>query len=220
MRQKPLSPDAAQPHAPPDPASDGLGPAARRHQPAEARRGQILRAALSCFGEQGYHAATMDDLARAAGLSKGSLYWHFDSKEEVFLALFDGFATMLYGAWDAAAGSGADAVEVLRHECELAIAVLSADRLFLLAWAEFLNHPAARTRMGEIYAIARAKLTTTVEGGRAAGTLRPGPPAAQVAGALIGAVEGLLLQWLVDPDFDLKSHFEAAWELLMGGLRE
>ncbi|MCP4039423.1 MAG: TetR/AcrR family transcriptional regulator [bacterium] len=187
--------------------------------PAEARREQILRAALSCFAEKGYHAATMDDLGRASGLSKGSLYWHFRSKEEVFLALFDSFAAVLYGEWDAAAGSGADALEVLRRECELTVRSLSGDRLFLLAWAEFLNHPAARERMSAIYTTARFKLQTIIEQGREAGSLRTGPPAEQVAGALVGTVEGLLLQWLVDRDFDLAAHFRAAWEILAGGLR-
>jgi AcrR family transcriptional regulator len=219
MRQKLLTPDSAPPRTAPERPASAAG-AVRRHLPAEERREQILRAALSCFGEKGYHAATMDDLVRASGLSKGSLYWHFRSKEEVFLGLFDSFAAVLYGEWDAAAQSGADALDVLRRECELAVEVLSADRLFLLAWAEFLNHPAARERMGQIYATARSKLTTIIERGREAGSLRPGPPAEQIAGALVGAVEGLLLQWLVDPEFELKAHFETAWEVLMGGLRE
>ncbi len=199
-------------------ASPGARPP-RRHLPAEERREQILQAALTCFGEKGYHAATMDDLVRASGLSKGSLYWHFRSKEEVFLALFDATAAQLYREWDAAAESGADVLEVLRRESEIAIEALSGDRLFLLAWAEFLHHPAGRQRMGEIYATARAKLATIIELGRDAGTLRSGSPAQEVASGLIAAVEGLLLQWLVDPDFELKRHFESTWEILMGGLR-
>lgn len=198
-------------------AADKTGP--RRHAPAEERREQILLAAFSCFGDKGFHATTMDDLVRASGLSKGSLYWHFRSKEEVFLALFDSFAAELYGEWDAAAQSGADALEVLRRECEIAVEILSNDRMGLLAWAEFLNHPTARERMGEIYQTARDKLATIIERGRSEGRLRAGPPCEEVAGALVGTIEGLLLQWLVDPDFALKRHFDSAWEVLMGGLR-
>ncbi len=41
----------------------------------------------------------------------------------------------------------------------------------------------------------------------------------EVAAALVGTIEGLLLQWLVDPDFDLIAHFGTAWEILTGGLR-
>ncbi len=103
-------------------------------------------------------------------------------------------------------------------ECELAMVALSEDRVFLLAWAEFLNHPEARKRMRDIYASARSKLRLIIDRGREEGSLRPGPAAELVAGALVGGVEGLLLQWLVDPEFELRAHFEAMWEVLMGGL--
>ena len=59
-------------------------PRVRRRASSEARRAQILEAALRCFSDKGYHETTMDDLAREAGLSKGSLYWYFPSKEEFF----------------------------------------------------------------------------------------------------------------------------------------
>jgi len=191
----------------------------RRHRSREARREQILQAALTCFGEKGYHASTMDDLVRASGLSKGSLYWHFGSKEEVFLAVFDSFAEALYGEWDAVAESSEDALVILRREFEWSAQSFSDQRVFLLAWAEFLSHPAARERMNGTYAVARGKLSGIIELGRAAGSLRAGPPAEQVAAVLVGTIEGLLLQWLVDPDFDLPGHIEVAWELLLEGLR-
>ena len=51
------------------------------------RVGQILDAALQEFSAAGYAGARMDDIAARAGLSKGGLYAHFASKEEVFEAL-------------------------------------------------------------------------------------------------------------------------------------
>ena len=187
--------------------------------PADARREQILQAALICFGEKGYHASTMDDLVRASGLSKGSLYWHFRSKEEVFLAVFDAFADVLYGEWDAAAAASEDAIEVLQREFELSAEIFAGERVFLLAWAEFLSHPAARERLNGTYTIARRRLATIIEAGRTQGSLRSGPPAEQVASTLIGTIEGLFLQWLVDPDFDLQSHIKVSREILIEGLR-
>jgi AcrR family transcriptional regulator len=94
---------------------------ARRRAPPEERRAQILEAALQCFASKGYHSATMDDLVRASGLSKGSLYWHFQSKEEVLLALFDAFAAEIFAAWEAAAEEDHDSLELLRREGEIAI---------------------------------------------------------------------------------------------------
>ena len=59
----------------------------RLRLPPTVRVGQILDAALQEFSAAGYAGARMDDIALRAGLSKGGLYAHFASKEEVFEAL-------------------------------------------------------------------------------------------------------------------------------------
>ncbi len=61
----------------------------RRRLPPTVRIGQILDAALQEFSAAGYAGARMDDIALRAGLSKGGLYAHFASKEEVFEALLE-----------------------------------------------------------------------------------------------------------------------------------
>ena len=53
---------------------------------AAARRQQITDAALRCFAERGFHKVTMQDVVRASGLSPGSIYSHFSSKEEIVYA--------------------------------------------------------------------------------------------------------------------------------------
>lgn len=59
----------------------------RLRLPPAVRSQQILDAALAVFAEHGYTAARMDDIALRCGLSKGGLYAHFASKDEVFEAL-------------------------------------------------------------------------------------------------------------------------------------
>ncbi len=49
----------------------------------------ILEAAARIFGEKGYHATSMSDIAEAVNLQKASLYYHFDSKQEILVALLD-----------------------------------------------------------------------------------------------------------------------------------
>lgn len=61
--------------------------AGRHRLPAEVRTHQILDAALDAFAAEGFSATRMDDIARRAGMSKGGIYTHFKSKEEVFEAL-------------------------------------------------------------------------------------------------------------------------------------
>lgn len=53
----------------------------------EAMQKRILDAAMTCFLDQGYHATKMQDVAREAGMAKGTLYLYFQSKEEMLLAL-------------------------------------------------------------------------------------------------------------------------------------
>jgi AcrR family transcriptional regulator len=52
-------------------------------------RDNILNAAANIFQEKGYHAASMQDIAEAVDLKKGSLYHHVNSKQEILLALLD-----------------------------------------------------------------------------------------------------------------------------------
>jgi TetR/AcrR family fatty acid metabolism transcriptional regulator len=59
-----------------------------REDAAQERKAQICQAALTCFHRKGYHLTTMDDIASESGLSKGTLYWYFPSKKDLFIAMF------------------------------------------------------------------------------------------------------------------------------------
>lgn len=60
-----------------------------RHLPQDERREQILNAARHCFIQNGYAKTRVDDIARAASLSKGGVYFHFESKRQIFDALLE-----------------------------------------------------------------------------------------------------------------------------------
>jgi TetR/AcrR family transcriptional regulator, fatty acid metabolism regulator protein len=59
------------------------------------RHERILDAALSVFSSHGYPDASVDDIAREADTSKGGIYFHFPSKQAIFLALLDRSARLL-----------------------------------------------------------------------------------------------------------------------------
>jgi AcrR family transcriptional regulator len=63
-------------------------PTRRDEQRARTRR-ELLDAAASTFARQGYHATSVDEVAEAAGYTKGAVYSNFSSKEELFLELLD-----------------------------------------------------------------------------------------------------------------------------------
>ena len=187
----------------------------RTHAPREARRAQILEAALACFGERGYHATTMDDLVRACGLSKGSLYWHFGGKEDVFLALCDDFTEAIFRGWDEA-GDG-PVLEVVIRQLERSAALLSSHRPLLLSWAEFISHPVGRDRFAEVYQRSRERLGQLLRAGVAHGEVRDAP-IESLAAIVVAAGEGLYLQSMIDPEFDASAHLPALFDVLRAGL--
>lgn len=62
---------------------------------ASDTRQRILQAAVEVFARKGYHATRVDEIVAASQTSKGAVYFHFPSKQEIFLGLVDYFAGLL-----------------------------------------------------------------------------------------------------------------------------
>ncbi|OBG26924.1 TetR/AcrR family transcriptional regulator [Mycobacterium sp. E3198] len=77
-------------------------------QDKSQRRDQIMAAAKEVFARKGFHATTIADIAKRAGLAYGSVYWYFDSKDELFHALMAAEEGALRGHIAAALGVPAD----------------------------------------------------------------------------------------------------------------
>src|SRR6266542_4440633 len=73
------------------PARSGKRSAALRDE----RRAQLVTAARDVFGQKGYHAATVDDITRAAGVAKGTFYLYFDEKREIYYEVIRGFLALI-----------------------------------------------------------------------------------------------------------------------------
>jgi AcrR family transcriptional regulator len=84
------------------------GAARGQRLPRRERRAQLLDAAREVFVAQGYHAAAMDDIAEAAGVSKPVLYQHFPGKLELYLALLETSSDALIAAVEAALAETTD----------------------------------------------------------------------------------------------------------------
>jgi AcrR family transcriptional regulator len=59
----------------------------RWHRRKQERPAEILNSALACFTERGFAATRLDEVAQRAGVTKGTLYLYFDSKEDLFKAV-------------------------------------------------------------------------------------------------------------------------------------
>lgn len=82
------------------------------------RRRSLVSTALDLFGQRGIDGVSMDDIARGAGVTKGSLYWHFDTKREVILEA----ATLYYEVWRVSMQDVIGRTESHREALEAAIA--------------------------------------------------------------------------------------------------
>jgi len=69
----------------------------RREAGPALRTGELLEAALLIFSQQGYRHARLDDVADAAGVTKGAIYHYFDTKEALLLAVIDHYQSEAFG---------------------------------------------------------------------------------------------------------------------------
>jgi AcrR family transcriptional regulator len=73
------------------------GGVAKEHLVERDNREAILEAALTVFAEHGFHATSLDDVARAAGVTKGTLYWYFKRKEDLYAAIGQRLSPLIGG---------------------------------------------------------------------------------------------------------------------------
>ena len=79
------------------PARKSAVPAPAQEARADDRAAALRRAAFQCFAEAGFHETTVDDICRKAGVSKGTFYWYFESKELVFVQILEAWADEVEG---------------------------------------------------------------------------------------------------------------------------
>jgi AcrR family transcriptional regulator len=92
------------------------------HSPSRAprqdnRRQQLLDAAARLFRERGYHATSMRDIAREVRMLSGSIYYHFPSKEEMLLAVYEEGLRHIAARVDAAVGAASNPWTRLEAGC-------------------------------------------------------------------------------------------------------
>jgi AcrR family transcriptional regulator len=100
------------PHSPP------VTPRPRRRR-KDARPSELTAAALELFVEKGFAATRLDDVAARAGVSKGTLYLYFDSKEALFKAVIEqGIVPLFVAAEQEMADFSGSSTDLLRHLLE------------------------------------------------------------------------------------------------------
>ena len=118
---------------------------AKRERRKEARPGELLDAALDLFVEKGFAATRAEEVAARAGVSKGTLFLYFPSKEELFKAVVRENISGRFQEWnqefEAFDGSGADAVRYFMNMWWQRIGATKASGITKLIISEARNFP-------------------------------------------------------------------------------
>ncbi len=185
------------------------------------RRAQIIQAALACFTRAGYNNTTMDDIVAESGLSKGSLYWYFESKDDLFIAALASLFTDLGEDALAAMTRGPTAEAKLRAALHVALNFSQTAEGFFGLLLEFWVSSPHREKAGEswIGLLMEYKdvLTEIVEEGVQSGEFRP-VDAESLVWAMMAAYDGLAAYVMFAPDLDLERISEVFVETLLQGM--
>ncbi len=193
---------------------------APKHEPADVRRAQILEAATAVWAEKGYHSARVDDVAERAGLSKGAVYHHFESKLDIFTAVAEKMMGELTTMVNAAVAARISVAETLGFLVRASEAMVSTEGMlhgFFDLYILSLHEQSLRLRMRAQYDGMIEAVTKLLEGGVNTGELRPN--AADAATVFLTTLDGIFLvsPLFDDPDF-IPRQMRAWVDLALQGL--
>ncbi len=191
----------------------------------QRRKESLLQAAIEVFSERGYQGATMEEIARRAGVAKGTPYLHFSDKADLFYSVFEKWGAEIAKASELALASAATARERLLALLLSAVQYIEEHRqlfpLTLEVWAAS-STPALRERFAAalkgLYADYRREAAGVIRAGQVGHELRGDVDADTLAALLTGAVDGLFLQCWFDPALDARELVLGFFDALMRGI--
>src|SRR2546422_5928070 len=186
------------------PNSTTSRPTLRAEQKALAGA-RLLAAATRVFARRGFHAASVEEIAREAGATTGAIYSNFEGKEDLFLVLFEEHAASQLRKYRELFARGADLAERSRAGADDWMAYLheepDAFPLQIEFWSYAVRDPELRPRFAARLAAFRETFARLIEeGARDLGLDLP-PGFAERMGTVVNALgNGLALEKLADPD--------------------
>lgn len=191
----------------------------------QARREEITQAATEVFARKGFQGASVDDIAEAAGVSKGTLYSYFENKEALFYAAFEAFQAETVARCEAAMAAKESARDKLTACLTLTVETLREHidlfPLTLELWAAASSGP-ARERfavvMEGLYRQFRGMTAGLIEAGKSAGEFREDVDAESVAAWLVGGLDGLMLQYWFDQSIDARGWTDSFLDTVLRGI--
>jgi TetR/AcrR family transcriptional regulator, transcriptional repressor of aconitase len=186
----------------------------------EARRQQILDAAIECFSRRGLHPTTMQDIIKESGLSSGAIYTYFASKEELIEAIAErrhameealirsaGVENEITGTVDRLIDSFFELLVDKKEKKER--------RLAIQLWGEALRNPRILKSVRAGVNEPRKVLAELLQQARVRGALSPGSDPEAIARVMIALFQGFALQLAWDRSIKVEPLIETIKEMLV-----
>jgi AcrR family transcriptional regulator len=175
----------------------------------EARRRQIVETAIQTIAQQGISQASLAEIARKAGCSKGVISYHFNGKDELIEEILSWLLHEPADFIKERVRSADTALGQLRAYVEANFEFMEAHRDGYVALVDLwgsrgVAHDTNRFN-ADAYEPSRHYLANILQAGRESGELRE-LPVFTMASLIQAAIDGIMLQWVFDPDaLDLKA---------------
>jgi AcrR family transcriptional regulator len=174
---------------------------------SEGRDGReaLLAGAAAVFAERGFRGASVEEIARRAGFSKGALYWHFESKDDLFFALLEQRVDRPVREAIALLESAPPERDMSVEASRVFVELLTRERELLLLDQEYWALAARDARLRVRYARREAELRAALSRALAARVEHLGrpvddTPVEEIATTFLALAKGLALAKLVDAD--------------------
>lgn len=200
----------------------------RTKEEAAVTRATLLKTALAVFSAKGYAATTLDDVAKAAKVTRGAIYWHFKSKADLYNTLVEEFSVRGAAVVQQAIAEGGSLIEILRRvfirQCALIEDDKEARAVMELALFKTGLDPelrAGRKKQVEAGNALLEGIAGAMQQGIAQGILRNDIDPADMARAFLAFENGVIQLWLTTPkSFSLKQGAESFADILIAGLQK
>lgn len=198
----------------------------RTKEDAELTRQSILDAALQVMSRRGYAATKLDEVAKAARVTRGAIYHHFGGKRELFTALIENASAVSNRAVAQAIAEGGDFVSIARRVLVYTLDLLENDARFRGTTALLLLNSHDSTELAPLRKARIQQGLATLEQitgffsmGRQQGAIRADVDPAVAARAFLAYQNGLVLLWVTSPGIlNKEAHAAGLADLFVRGI--
>jgi len=190
---------------------------------SDERKSQILNAAERVFTKKGFDEARMDDIAEETGLSKGTLYLYFKSKDTLIIAILERIFQGIFEQLNARRDDQLNATDAIRQFTEEAIKDYKRMLRLMPVAYEFLalafRNKVVQKALSEYFRFYMDVLVPIIQRGVDSGEFRSVDPI-DTAVAMGAIYEGTVLLWVYDKNLvNMEHHIRSSMEILLEGIR-